>query len=289
VDQDIFPVPTTIEGPFLLDLRTGEQTAVEQTALADLYNLGSVYVAASPDGTRLYANSCCSSIDLSKLVNLDGSDERILDPEGSVGYLNGRWSPDGTKIVYQAKDMAFITQFGSLIVEDVASGEQTQVIDFERDFGRESAWWFFITPTFSGDGQHVYFHLPRGGEEENPEWDVWSVPVTGGEPTMVLENAAQPVTLPDQESLGAFVVPGPDDFSGPSLMLSTREGPRTLVEAREMIGAPTASPDGTRIAYFDGDTEIYVVDVSTGESAQVAQADDVLSWIDNDTLILDSP
>jgi hypothetical protein len=47
---------------------------------------------------------------------------------------------------------------------------------------------------------------------------------------------------------------------------------------------PSVSPDGTRIAYPDGDM-IFVVDVDTGESSEVVGGIDV-DWLDDDTLIV---
>lgn len=44
------------------------------------------------------------------------------------------------------------------------------------------------------------------------------------------------------------------------------------------------SPDGSQIAYQDSGST-YVVDVSTGESSEVADGD-TAEWLDNDTLIL---
>lgn len=48
----------------------------------------------------------------------------------------------------------------------------------------------------SPDGGSVFFHLPRDWSPAD-EWDVWSVPVTGGEPTLVLQEAAFPLPFPD--------------------------------------------------------------------------------------------
>jgi Tol biopolymer transport system component len=270
VDQDIFPVPTTIEGTFLLDLGTGEQTPL--TELVD----ETFFMSASPDGTTLFAQPCCTGADVAMLANVDGTNQRRLDPPDTLNYYGARWSPDGTKIVYQAR-IGSTNDVGNLFVEDVASGEQTQVTDFEPT----TAYWWYLSPTFSGDGENVYFHRPRG-EAAVTEFDVWSVSVTGGEPTLVMENAAQWVPLPNEEPSAAFVLPAPDSFFGSSIMLTTRNGPRTLLETEGGISFPSASPDGSRIVYMDADS-IYVVDVATGESSQVAEGN-MASWLDDDTL-----
>jgi hypothetical protein len=67
-------------------------------------------------------------------------------------------------------------------------------------------------------------------------------------------------------------------------VIATPDGFRTLVEASLGIFEPKMSPDGSRIAYQDGDS-IYVVDVSTGESSEVAEGR-MAAWLDDDTLIV---
>ena len=163
-----------------------------------------------------------------------------LDTPGSLNYYGGRWSPDGTKIVYEAGWVAS-SEIGNLFVEYLVSGEhRTQVTDFEPV--TDTQW--FIAPTFSGDGHTVYFHLPRIG---SLGFDVWSVPVTGGEPKLLLENAAQPVSIPGQNYWGAFVPAESDTFDG-SIVLATRDR-SVLVETEGSIDRPSASPDGSKIVF----------------------------------------
>jgi Tol biopolymer transport system component len=272
-DQDTVPTPTTtptaITGSFLLDLETGEQTPLPEP-FTDAF-----FLAPSPDGARLYAVTCCSSSDVAKVANVDGSEARTLDPSGSLSYYMGRWSPDGTKIVYQAT-LGGTHEIGNLFVEDLVSGEQTQITEYEATVAPNN----FLFPTFGEDGESVYFHLPRW--EEDIEYDVWSVPSTGGEPTLVMEDAAQWVPL--LEEAGAFVLPADDHFVGPRMEIVTSEGRETLVEATGIL-SPSASPDGSRIVYSDDNADIYIVDVAAGEPTKVADGYNA-SWLDNDTLVV---
>jgi dipeptidyl aminopeptidase/acylaminoacyl peptidase len=139
----------------------------------------------------------------------------------------------------------------------------------------------------------VIFHLPRDSTETT-KWDVWSVPVTGGDPTLLLRNAAFPMLNPGLGPEGQaiqFVLPQTNDIVGQSLMTG-RPFPRsdirlTLVEATFSIWWPAISPDGGRIAYEDGGS-IYVFDLFTREPSEVAEGS-TAEWLDNDTLIVTPP
>jgi hypothetical protein len=78
--------------------------------------------------------------------------------------------------------------------------------------------------------------------------------------------------------------PKEEFFDGTRLVIATPDGFRTLVEASVGIFEPKMSPDGSRIAYQDGDS-IYVVEASTGESLEVAVGR-MAAWLDDDTLIV---
>jgi Tol biopolymer transport system component len=135
----------------------------------------------------------------------------------------------------------------------------------------------------------VLFHLPRDSASST-KLDVWSVPVDGGKAELVLRNASFPVPFPDGETI-AFV-PGASGFTGTRIALVDSEGsPRTLVQANDAIWWPAVSPDGSRIAYVDGGTSVYVAEVSTGESTKVAEIAGVsgaAEWLDDDTVIVSS-
>jgi dipeptidyl aminopeptidase/acylaminoacyl peptidase len=286
--------PVIASDPFLLDIRTGERSPLAES-LAGGFNY-----AASPDGTRLAYGTCCSEADVMTVANIDGTDAHTLEAPEGLNYYGARWSPDGTKIVYQERngggDTALTGDVGNLFVEDLASGRRTQLTDLELS----RAWWWFLSPSFSPDGRNVIFHLPRG-RSETTKWDVWSVPVTGGEPKLVLRNASFPMVsavpiLPNGVRI-AFVSPWPNDFAGRRIMAARLLSPpdiydlhQTLVKAHDSIQFPTMSPDGSRIAYQDGDS-IYVFDfsreagVGSGESSKVTDGS-TADWLDDDTPIV---
>jgi Tol biopolymer transport system component len=274
--------------PHFLDLETGERTL-----LADSLAGGYSYVA-SPDGTRLVyeRGAGCTAPQLT-VANIDGTDVQAIEaPEGRI-ICGARWSPDGTRLVYQEKDETD-DGVGNLVVHDLSNGQRTRITDLEL----RRASWYFLSPTFSPDGDEVLFHLPRSSFETT-RWDVWSVPSTGGEPTLVLRNATFPMPNPVAWGTGPeglviqFVEPTANDFAGRSIM-TARPIPGSdvrdrLAEANSSIWWPTVSPDGTRIAYQDGGS-IYLVHlpipgVEGGEVTEVGKGG-TAEWLDNDTLIV---
>jgi WD40-like Beta Propeller Repeat len=255
-------------GPFLVDLATGEMTLLAES----LASTANAYVP-SPDGTRLAYDQ--------NVANIDGSGIRTIEsPEGLEADAT-RWSPDGTKLLYQERAVEG-NEFGNLVAEDLASGRKTQVTDFKPGSG---AAWYYLWPRFSVDGQNVIFHFPRSPTDTS-KFDVWSVPVTGGKPKLVLRDASWPVPFPDGKSIA--YIPGARGFEEDhSIAIADSNGshPRTLVKTDESILWPSVSPDGSRIAYAINDTTIYVVKVSTGATTAVAKGS-TAEWLDDDTLII---
>jgi Tol biopolymer transport system component len=264
--------------PFFLDLRTGDATTLPRTLVPD-DGPARVYVgySVSPDGTRLaYGASFAygsTDVDVMRFGNIDGTGIRTLSvPDGLNGYLP-RWSPDGRTLVYQLRDGG-TRDVGNVFVQDAFTGRRVQL----THFGRSTARWWFVSARFSPDGKNVVFHLPRPGGK----WDMWSVPVTGGDPTLILRDAAFGQYFPDGKTIAFADAPG-----GTSIQIADPDGSRrTLVNAMSASGIwwPEVSPNGSRIAYQDGGS-IYVVRVSTGDSTRVAGGDNAV-WFDDDTLIV---
>jgi Tol biopolymer transport system component len=284
--------PTTADlrtKPYFLDLDTGEATLLPESLEG-----GENYVA-SPDGTRVaFVGSGTGGV--IKIANIDGTGVRTLPapPEGFVDQ-EPRWSPDGTRIVYQER-FDDDDHVGNLFVYDLSTGEKTQLTDLEL----RRSWHYDLWPSFSHNGPDVIFHLARTSGGTGTA-DVWWVPATGGEPRLELKNAWYPMT-------GASV--GGDMFAYvfllPSADLTSRSivaghpccpaARQTLVEANESIWWPTMSPDGDSIAYQDGES-IYVLDIAAaaglGVPSSVARegprkvaVGTTAEWLDDDTLIV---
>jgi Tol biopolymer transport system component len=272
-DSSPRPVPE-ISVPSFVDLQTGAVTPLPESILG-----GSLYFT-SPDRTMLVINSCCSPPNPVFVANVDGTGVRQVTPDGIDGFA-ARWSPDGSSLVYQGRNAAGI-EIGNIFVVDVATRETTQITDLDPAF---YGWWA-LHPSFSPDGQAIIFHMPRGPNDDvSTRWDLWSIPVAGGEPTLVVRNASMGVYAPDGERL-AYLDSPRGEWTSSRLMVAGEDGsdPRLLVQGNQ-IEFPRWSPDGTRIAYSDADGT-HIVDVSTGEVSLVAEGGGVEDWFGDDTLLV---
>jgi Tol biopolymer transport system component len=267
--------------PHFLDLDTGEATLLPANLAG-----GDAYVP-SPDGTRVaFVGSGTGGV--IKIANIDGTGVRTLPspPEGFVD-LTPRWSPDGTRIVFQER-FDDDDHVGNLFVYDLSTGEKTQITDLEL----KRSWHYDLWPSFSRTvppdaPDEVIFHMARTSGENRA--DVWWVPATGGEPRLLLKNAwylsANPSAASDIE-VYLFLLPSPD-LASRSIVTGHPCCPnmrQTLVEANESIWWPTTFPGGNSIAYQDGES-IYVLDIPTREVSEVGVGS-TAEWLDNDTLIV---
>jgi Tol biopolymer transport system component len=239
---------------------------------------GAWHYDVSPDGMRVAfmrdalipSDRCCDPPVGIYVADLDGTAMRQVSPRG-IDAFSPRWSPDGTRLVYEGRDA--VTSEHDLFIVEVATGRVTRITHLEQI---ESEGWS-LSPAFSPDGTGVLFQLPR---RDGNKWDLWNVPVTGGEPVLVRHDAASGEYSPDGQSLGyvrgdALWVVGVDGRD--ARMLADGAGPAGL----------RWSPDGTKIAYATG-LSIAVIDVATGESRQIAHGPPVVDWIDDTTLIVSS-
>lgn len=276
--------PASGSSPFFLDLTTGEMTPLAENLAG-----GFTYVA-SRDGTQLVygdkSDGGCAESAETTVANIDGSDAHTLPTPKGLIMCGARWSPDGSSVVYQLRDGASSDDVGNLFVRDLASGRTTQLTDLDLT----NAWWWYLSPSFSPDGRSVFFHMPRDATETT-KWDVWSVPVAGGEPKLRVRDAAFPIVTPAPGPDGwqmAFVQPNSSSFGGQSLMsgrpAANSDLRSTMAEANGEILWPTMSPDGHTVAYQDGGS-IYVIEVGGSGPTKVAFGE-TAEWLDAHTLII---
>jgi Tol biopolymer transport system component len=217
------------------------------------------------------------------MANLNGTQVHQISARGWDG-VGEQWSPDGSLLVYQQRDSS-TNLLGNLFVQNLATGQRTRVTNLDQT--QEWGWWFTF-PSFSPDGKSILFQLPRGHlpSDDNRTWDLWSVPVAGGTPTLVQRKAGWGGYSPDGKWL-AYLSPVRRDFTGAGLWITSVHGgtPHALVR-HGSLGWLRWSPDGRRIAYSDG-SAIYVVDAATGSTRKVGHGDNP-EWLDDHTVILGS-
>ena len=272
----------------MVDLRTGEITPLA----ASIASSGAAYYTVSPDHAEIAYSACCTPPDPLFVANLDGTGIRRVTPDGQDAY-GAQWSPDGSMLVYQQRDGS-TQRLGNLFVLDVRTGQRTQLTDFDQT--QNWGWWFTF-PSFTfprlqpGMVEYILFQLPSG-DPNNPVWNLWEVPVTGGKPPVLVgRNAgwggsADGVANPKRDF--AYLSPvSKDDFTGGGLWIKSSEvrgvSPRAVIQDGQLRW-PRWSPDGTQISYSEGGS-IYVLNVATGSTTRVARGG-TAEWFDDHALIV---
>jgi Tol biopolymer transport system component len=282
------PIPGT-STHMLVDLETGRTSP-----LPSWFEGGFTY-AVAPSGEEVAFAPWPDPIGDDRHLNVyvttvDGPAVRRVTPVPvGIDQINPRWSPQG-QIVFQGRNAA-TEEIGNLYLLDPVDGTTEQLTDLP--FGLSHHW--FMSPSFRPDGQAILFNLPRTGSNDQASlndqtWDLWTIPATGGEPTLVRRNAAHGSYSPTASTIAYLHRPGFDlesnDFGAGSIWLADADGgdPRLLVEGTHMHW-PRWSPDGTRIAYVD-EGGVYVVDVATSETSRV-MVGGAPEWLDDHTLIVE--
>lgn len=262
-----------------VDLATGATTG---TGIVP----GASEVDVSPDGTQMTYVDQSGAV---AVANVDGSGQqpfpRTIAAEDTIAP---RWSPDGTKIVFQREGAGGV--IGDLYVLDVTSGGVQQITNLPS----VKAGLYYMAPTFSSDGRSVLFTMPTevasGPDGRQLEWDLWTVSASGGEATMLVKDAGFADAEPDGDSI-TFVAFQPDGKGDPTfgdayVARSDGSGAHKLADGETLF--PRWSPDGSEIAFADtGKVGTFVVDLATGDIQKVYGPDEWPEWVDQQTLIID--
>jgi len=306
---ELSPSPTTPEdvdrladlgiGTYFVNVRTGEAVPMA-SSITSIPGAGNYDV--SPDGTRilfdnqgaLHGPASDGPVEPRLLqlfvANIDGSDVRQLTDE-PLGASLGSWSPDGTKVVYVGGWAGPQRLPAELTVMDVATGSTTRL--------REGPAMAFQDPFFSADGNEILFTRPGSipTPDGEPQADLWTIPVDGGEPHVVLGDRGYAAYSPD----GATIVfprmvvwsDGHNSANYYELWISDADGSdaRRLASTGGFGGQGRWSPDGKLIFYGSYGPPrftrgpVWVLDMTTGRST-VLSAGRGQDWVDDETLIV---
>jgi hypothetical protein len=288
------PSLTAPEVDYLLDLESGAMTPLPESIVGEKYPgkwgevWGATGYAASPDGSRLaYSAPGDNGKPQIFVAKLDGTGIDKVTHNLKAAYSLA-WSPDGSKIAY-------IGRLGdeplNIFVLDLATGASTQ-LTFESalPFGQP----FSGAPSFSPDGSSiVYVVSPWEEGSEHREYEVRTVPVTGGESLRLMGGqfrggrlSGQAFSLSPDGSLLSYNCEG---FG--ALCIANADGTDARVLARPTAGngifAGSWSPDGTRIPYLEFlPQDVFILDVATGQATYVAEGA-WPTWLDDHTLIIE--
>jgi Tol biopolymer transport system component len=270
------------QGVYLFDLETGKAAHVAGIVPPGFESPG---IAVSPDGTMVaYRGRDPERNRVIYVANVDGTNIRPLEETSATApdTVAPQFSPDGSQIAYQGK--GYGTWTGDIFLVDVATGETTRLTHLEPV---ASDLWY-MGPTFSRDGQTVFFTRPNN-DYVHRTWSLWSVPASGGKPTLVLRDAIGGRISPDGRTIVYFKYkPSPENSFLGEMWLANTEGTDARHLASGDVFSARWSPDGTKIAYTDqGRGGAYVVDVTTGEISRVLKDTDKFpEWVDDHTWII---
>jgi Tol biopolymer transport system component len=219
----------------------------------------------SPDGSMLALvhRESATEPDAVFLLHLDTGEKRRLTtgPDGWLGDLGPRFSPDGTTVAF----VRFRTLFqGNIYLVPVAGGEP-QGLTFDN-VGYDGLDW---TP----DGRDIVFSSNRGGRAGY--WSLWRVPASGGEPEAleVGEHGRHPTLSREGSRLAYRQTTGRGDIwraGGPASAEEERT-PTRLISFAGFHNTPHYSPDGREIVFSSQGKQSMELWVSSADGSNPRQ------------------
>src|SRR3954469_3903697 len=236
--------------------------------------------AWSPDGSRL------AYVSAGRIV-IDGQEVPKAAERGEDGHP--AWSPDGRTLAFDRSfDDAKGVTVSQIVLYDTVAATERVLLEQRMD----DHWTVIGRPHFTPDGSAVAYMRDRRDSDEIHVDDVFTRPVIGGMPKLLVRNAYDAVFSPD----GARIAySGVKDHNGidcdegegecwwrPELYVSAADGSgaRRLTSNDGSDDAPSWAPDGSRIL-FASDQNLPGGDA--GEVYSVAPDGSCRTWITNGT------
>jgi len=218
----------------------------------------------SPDGRQIaYVSQQGNQTALWRIPAIGGAPVSLGTlPVGSPRLR--RWSRDKATIYYEARR--------NLFAFDIASGRERKVTNFDEN--NSSARHFSLSPA---EDRIAYIEGKVG------QFDLWCMPVEGGTPTQITNDAASdrfPVWHADGQRIiyssrrdGTFQICAAHLDGRPPLQLTTGENDSLVTDVSE---------DGAKILYGTAreESDIWGVNVETGNEVEVTSDSGVEFWPD---------
>jgi serine/threonine protein kinase len=144
-------------------------------------------------------------------------------------------SPDGRTVAFIRGGIPFLTRSGQIWVKQLPNGEAVRLTNDPQPK---------LAPAFTPDGARVAYTLRESGAVEG--WNTWTVPISGGQPTRMLPNAAALTWIDDRHILFSEILPNSTIHMALKTSTQSRADARTVyvpAHERGMAHYSYISPD----------------------------------------------
>ncbi len=216
-----------------------------------------------------------------------GGQPAIVLSEGNT--VQPRWSPDSKKIYY-INDNDVLSQTSKTLAVVSAEGGKGKVLPVRKDVLLNFPYQYQSGNRISPDGKLIIIAASSSKElvsNKFPSTQIWKIPIDGGTPTQITNPNPSyadlaPSWSPDGNQVAFLRLPlsqfygkEKEEDSCAIYMLNIDDTIPKLLLKEKFVLSPIWSPDGKMIASFSNQVDdlssIYVVNVFTGESHEIAE------------------